>query len=315
MRIGLVTDGLSELPLPQMLDAVADAGIEMIELPSGNWSPAPHMDLDELVSSSAARKELVEAVSSRGLEISNFNCNGNVFNPRDGEQQKKVVEDTIRLSGELGIDKVVMMSGLPAAPGSSMPTWVTSSFPPELLEFLDWQWDEVAIPFWHDLVAFAAQHGVTRIALELHPQQLVYNVSSFRRLREAVGEAVGVNMDPSHLLFMGADPRKAIDVLGPGTIYHVHAKDTQVNEKAGWDSTYETLPWSEWQDRSWNYVTLGRGHPDGAAFWADFVRHLEAVGYDDVLSIEHEDMALGQLEGVHLAVALLKGILDEERQT
>ena len=307
MRIGLILDSLSEMSLPEALDAAAAAGVEVVEIPTGNWSSAPHVDLAELRSSPGARRHLVDAVTSRGLEIEAFNCSGNQFHPRVGAVHARVIEDTIRLSGELGLDKVVMMSGLPAAPGDSMPNWITSTWPPDLAPLLEYQWDAVAIPYWIELVELARSCGVTKLALELHPQQLVYNVSSFRRLRAAVGDVVGVNMDPSHLMFMGADPLAAIDVLGDA-VYHVHAKDTQITEKARYDSCYETLPASEWRDRSWNYVTLGRGHPDGAAFWRRFVEHLGAVGYDGVLSIEHEDVALSQLEGVTRAVRLLQEV-------
>jgi sugar phosphate isomerase/epimerase len=296
------------MTLPEALDAAAEAGVQVVEVPTGNWSSAPHVSLERLTSSAAERTSLAAAVESRGLRIENFNCSGNQFHPRDGAAHAKVIEDTIRLSSEFGLHKVVMMSGLPAAPGDSMPNWITSAWPPEITALLEYQWTEVAIPYWERLVEFAASYGVTQLALELHPQQLVYNVSSFRRLRAAVGDAVGVNMDPSHLMFMGADPLAAIDLLG-SAVYHVHAKDTEVTAKAAYDSTYETLPSEDWRNRSWNYVTLGRGHPDGAAFWRRFVEHLGAVGYDGVLSIEHEDVALTQLEGVTRAVRLLQDVL------
>lgn len=308
MRIGLIMDGLSEVSLSEALDTAAAVGVEVVELPTGNWSSAPHIDLAELMSDASARKRLQDDISSRGLRVESFNCSGNQFHPKHGAAHAKVVEDTIRLSGEFGLEKVVMMSGLPAAPGDSMPNWITSAWPADITPLLEYQWNEVAIPYWLKLVEFATACGVTRIALELHPQQLVYNVSSFRRLRAAVGDVVGVNMDPSHLMFMGADPLKAIDALGDA-IYHVHAKDTKITEKAGYDSCYETLPKSEWQDRSWNYVTLGRGHPDGSAFWRRLVEHLRAVGYDGVLSIEHEDVELSQRDGVTLAVRLLQDVL------
>jgi sugar phosphate isomerase/epimerase len=307
VRIGLILDSLSEMTLPQALDAAAELGVQAVEIPTGNWSSAPHVDLAELTSSAAARRSLADAVSSRGLTIENFNCSGNQFHPRHGAQHAKVIEDTIRLSSEFGLSKVVMMSGLPAAPGDSMPNWITSAWPPDIIPLLEHQWNEVAIPYWEKLVPIAGSCGVTRIALELHPQQLVYNVSSFRRLRAAVGDVVGVNMDPSHLMFMGADPLAAIDVLGDA-VYHVHAKDTQITDKARYDSCYETLPSAAWRERSWNYVTLGRGHPDGASFWRRFVEHLHAAGYDGVLSIEHEDVALSQLEGVTQAVRLLQEV-------
>ena len=70
------------------------------------------------------------------------------------------------------------------------------------------------IPYWRELVAYAQGVGVRKLCLELHGHQNVYSVGTFFRLRGAVGETVGVNFDPSHLLWMGADPLSAIKALG-----------------------------------------------------------------------------------------------------
>ena len=68
-----------------------------------------------------------------------------------------------------------------------------------------------------------------RLCVELHGNQLVYNVPSLLRLRAPIGPVVGANLDPSHLMWMGADPIAAIDALGDA-ILHVHAKDTFLNK-------------------------------------------------------------------------------------
>src|SRR4029079_17840971 len=125
-----------------------------------------------------------------------------------------------------------MMSGCPGAPGDSHANWVTTEWPPELREILRWQWDEVLIPYWKELVAFGAKHGVQKFCLELHGHQNVYSVGTLKRLRDAVGESVGANFDPSHLFWMGADPMQAVRELGAAT-YHVHAKDTRLQPLAG----------------------------------------------------------------------------------
>jgi sugar phosphate isomerase/epimerase len=172
---------------------------------------------------------------------------------------------------------------------------------------LDHQWNEVVIPYWRGLVAHAAEHGIHKLCIEMHGHQVVYNVPTLLRLREAVGPVVGANYDPSHLMWMGADPIAAIAALGDA-IYHVHAKDTRLEqERTALTSRIETLPSSQAAERSWNYVTLGDGH--GEPFWREFCAALERAGYDDVLSIEHEDVARDNYEGVRLSVELLRRVV------
>jgi len=195
------------------------------------------------------------------------------------------------------------MSGLPAAPGDLFPAWIITVWPPENLRLLDHQWT-VAVDYWGSLAQEAARRGV-RIAVEMHANQLVYNVPGLLRLREAVGDTVGANFDPSHLLWMGADPLIAIDALA-GAIHHVHAKDTRIEDRSAITSRLETIPNERTGDRAWNYVAVGTGHPDGVAFWARFVDALVAAGYDGPLSIENEDYTLGQRESVALAVRTLR---------
>jgi len=166
----------------------------------------------------------------------------------------------------------------------------------------------VLIPYWRDLVAYARDQGVGKLCLELHGHQNVYNVATLHRLRDAVGEVVGANLDPSHLMWMGADPIAAAKALGDA-IYYVHAKDTRIDPAiAGVNGVIDTTPGSDFQHRAWSYITLGRGHGD--AWWRDFVGALAAAGYDGVLSIEHEDPAQSPEAGVEESVALLRRVLD-----
>ena len=93
---------------------------------------------------------------------------------------------------------------------------------------LKWQWKEVLLPYWAKLARLTKARGVERFALELHGGQLVYNVPSLLKLRQAIGPMFGANLDPSHLFWMGADPLAAADAL-KGAVHHVHAKDTMLN--------------------------------------------------------------------------------------
>lgn len=311
MKIGMVTDSLGGLSFEGVLDAAVDLGLDCVEFATGNFSTAPHIDMNALLKSQAARDRFTGAVEDRNLEISALTCNGNSLHPgRSGRAHDRVIRKTIELAPQLGVDRVVLMSGCPGAPGDKYPNWITTAWPPETTEILEWQWNEVLIPYWTELVAFAEGHGIRKLCLELHGGQNVYNVSTLMRLRKACGETVGVNFDPSHLMWMGADPIASVTALGPA-IYHVHAKDTKIEAaNAALDSRLETRPNPQAAERSWNYVTLGYGH--GEDFWRAFCLALRRAGYDGVLSIEHEDMALSPMEGMRKSVDLLRRVIITE---
>ncbi|TGV76164.1 sugar phosphate isomerase/epimerase [Mesorhizobium sp. M00.F.Ca.ET.149.01.1.1] len=307
MKIGMITDSLGNLSFDEMLRASAELGLETLELACGNWSSAPHIDLAAMLESAATRGEFVAKVRDHGLTIAALNCSGNPLHPGpQGKQHRQVTEDTIRLASLMGIDRVVMMSGLPGGPGDANPNWIITDWPPECADIQRYQWDECIIPYWRDLVAFANNLGIGKLCLELHGHQAVYNVQTLFRLREAVGETVGANYDPSHPMWMGADPIAAVRKLG-SAIYYVHAKDTRVEPiPAGIDGVLDARPPNHYAERAWNYITLGYGH--GETWWRQFCTALKQADYDDVLSIEHEDMMLSPMEGMRKSVALLRNV-------
>ena len=308
MKIGMITDSLPDADFDGMLGVAARLRMDMLEFGCGNWSPAPHVGLDTLLDSAAARHEFRARLGDHGLAISALNCSGNPLHPgEEGREHDAVTRKTIRLARLLDVDRVVMMSGCPGAPGDRHPNWITTEWPPEVREIVRWQWDEVLLPYWSDLVAYARGQGVERLCLELHGHQNVYSVATLLRLREAVGEVVGANLDPSHLMWMGADPIAAADALGEA-IYYVHAKDTRIDPRiAGINGIIDPTPASAWRSRAWNYITLGHGH--GEDWWQAFVEALKRAGYDGVLSIEHEDPAQSAEAGVEESVALLRRVI------
>jgi sugar phosphate isomerase/epimerase len=311
MKIGIVSDSLAHLSFSSMLDTAARLGIEGIEINTGNWSSAPHLELAAMLTKPSAQRDFLKALADRGLKLIGFNVNGNQLHPTDGQRQSKVVNDTIQLAGILGVTKICLMSGLPAGgPNDRMPNWVVSSWPPETQTILKWQWEENLLPYWRKLAAVAAENGVEQLCVELHGNQLVYNVPSFLRLRREIGPTVGANLDPSHLMWMGADPIAAVDALG-SAIYHVHAKDTFVNQSiCATTSRLENGSLMDIPARSWSYITLGYGHSEG--WWRDFCYRLRMNGYDGWLSIEHEDVMLSRVEGVRRSVDVLKAVAPTE---
>lgn len=308
MHIGFFTDGLANHDLNGALDEVGALGVREIEIGTGNWSPAPHLDLDAMVESEELRAELLESLSARGLTLGALNASGNVLHPVDGARQEDTARKTLRLAAQLGLTKVVMMSGLPAVnPTDRVAPWIVTCWPAENVLHREQQWS-IAVKFWRELAAFAKDLGIEQIALEMHGDQLVYNPPTLLRMREEVGEMIGANMDPSHLMWMGGDPIAAVRELA-GAIYHVHAKDTKIEESVAVRTRLETLFFDKAQERSWNYVTLSEGYPGGVQFWREFAAELSSAGYDGVLSIEHEDVAYSPEEGLAKAVRVLEEAL------
>ena len=308
MRIGLTTDSLSLLPFEEVLETAASLGIETLEFGCGNWSSAPHLNLNALLESESGRANFLAQIQAHGLEISALNCSGNPLAPGErGKAHDQVVRRTFKLAGLLGVRRIVMMSGLPGGPGDQNPNWITTAWPPEVHEILRYQWEDVALPYWRDLAREARRNGIEKICIEQHAHQLVYNTETALRLRETIGDLVGINFDPSHAFWMGGDPLRAIRQLR-GAIYHVHAKDTRIDPaQSELNTLLETKPNDRVAERAWNYVTLGYGHSE--IWWRDFVIQLRQSGYDDVLSIEHEDYSLPPLVGVRRSVELLRNVI------
>lgn len=306
MRLAIKTCTL-DMPYTDMLDFCVQQGVGAVEIGTGNWSGAPHIDLDEMVSSAAARARWQDEMRRRNIALCALNCSGN---PLAYEQEMLVTEKTFRLAEQLGVKKIVMMSGLPAGcAGDRTPVWITTSWPPETQDILDYQWNEVCIPVWTGLVKLAENCGIEQIALENHGMQLVYNPETLLRLRNAVGPMVGMNLDPSHLFWMGGDPIEAARVLGEhGAIYHLHGKDSRPERRlSGPNGLLDTKPIDAFRSRAWNYVAVGAGH--GLQWWQEFFSVVRMCGYDGDVSLEMEDLTLPMLEGHLTSLRTLKDAL------
>jgi sugar phosphate isomerase/epimerase len=305
MKLCAVSDSLGHLSFKEAANASSDLGLAALEIGMGNWSAAPHADLQSLLKSKEKRHEFLSVLEQNGLSLAALNCSGNQLHPVDGERQSTIVYETVRLAGLLGVDTIVLMSGLPAGgPSDLRPNWITSAWPLENGEILKWQWNEKLLPFWAKLAASAKENGVTKLCIEMHGHQLVYNVPTLLKLRKEIGQIVGANLDPSHLFWMGADPLVAIDALGDA-IHHVHAKDTYMNQAVlNLTGRLDIIGHENVKERAWSYITLGYGH--GEQWWREFCYRLRLNGYDSWLSIEHEDVVLSRMEGMRRSVDLLK---------
>jgi sugar phosphate isomerase/epimerase len=325
MKLGVYTAILHDRPLEEALDVIASLGLDAAEVNAGGFLPPVHIPIDDVIESQAARDDYLGLFEAKGVALAGLNANGNPLHPNPviGEKHASDLRRAIRAAGALEQTRVVTMSGLPGGePGATVPNWVVNAWNTGALDVLDYQWDRVAVPFWAEIDRLAADHGVT-VAIEMHPQNLVFNPPTLKRLVERTGATnVGAEMDPSHLFWQGMDPVAAVEYLGD-LVVHAAAKDVRIN--AGKCSIYGVLderfrrlspeenPLSlggheyvaEWpQDSSWDFVALGRGHD--VTFWTRFVEALRAVDPEMAVNIEHEDTSLGRIEGLRVAADVLK---------
>ncbi len=307
MDVGLYTDSLSSFGFEQALDIAAEAGVTSIEIAVGGQSSAPHLRVDELLGEPARRAAFAAAFSSRGLRIAALNCSAWPLHPRDGAFHDAIIEKALRLASELGVAKIVSMSGCAGdGTGATTINWVWYPWPPDAVLFAQQAWD-AAVEFWRGKVRLAEQRGVDRIAFELHPLHVVYNVPTLLAFRAQVGPRIGMNMDPSHLMWQQMDPVAVVRAVGDAT-YHVHLKDTRVDPaQVALAGVLDNRPFDDPEQRAWVFRTVGRAHD--AAWWGRFIDALAEVGYDDTLSIEQEDPYASQEDGVREAAAFTAALL------
>lgn len=278
MKLGLLTAAFPDTPLTEVADWSAANGFAMLEVacwPTGEgatrrYGGVAHIDVDDL--SDARAKELVEDLAGRGIEISGLGYYPNPLHP-DPEHRRAVAEHLGKL--------------FPAAARLGVPV-VNTFLGADQTRTQRENWEE-ARKVWPDLVARATDAGV-RIAIENCPmifsgdewpsgQNLAYSPSIWRTVLEEFGETVGLNFDPSHLVWQMIDMERAVREFG-SRFYHVHAKDLQVDREGLYEHGILSL------GMGWQVPRLpGLGEVD----WRRFFSALYRVGYDHVVCVEHED--------------------------
>ncbi len=312
MKVGVFTVLMSDLPLQQVIQKLKGLGVDTIELGTGNYPGDAHCKLSMLDNENEL-KEFKKMLDDNGITVSALSCHGEPLHPDPAVSGKaqEISRKTILLAEKLGVPVVIDFSGCPGdSDHAKYPNWVVSPWPPHYQELLAWQWEKKVAPYWTERAKFAADHGV-KIAIEMHPGYVVYSPETLLKLRSIAGNNIGCNFDPSHMFWQGIDPCAAVRVLGDA-VFHVHAKDTQIYPvnlpKSG---VLDMKRYTDERNRAWIFRTCGWGH--GADFWREFVSTLRMVGYDYVLSIEHEDSLMAPEEGLTKAINFLKDIVIREK--
>jgi len=324
LKLGAYTACLHDRPLEAALEVLESNGLTSVEVNTGGFIPSPHCHVDLLLSSAQARRDYLGLFASRGLELTGLNCNGNPLNPLPGVGPKHAddLRRTIELASLLGVPNVVTMSGTPGSdPGARYPSWVVNPWDGVYMDVLDYQWD-VAAEFWTGIDALARARGV-RVAIEMHPHNLVFSPVTLRKLVDLTGAAsIGAEMDPSHLMWQGMDVVACIRWLGP-LVFHAAAKDAMITPgvaiRGVLDTSFERVPadadgkvptgygfWcNAWpQDPAWRFVAVGIGHD--VPYWTGFLSALAEIDPDMAVNIEHEDASYTRLDGLALAAGNLR---------
>jgi sugar phosphate isomerase/epimerase len=321
MKLGAYTACLHDRSLDETLKILGELGLTSAEINAGGFIPAPHLPIDDILAGAGAREDYLGRFAQAGIELTGLNVNGNPLNPDPavGPRHAADLHRAIDVAAALGVRRVVTMSGLPAGePGGRTANWVVNPWDSQFLDVLDYQWKEVAIPFWKDVNARAAAADV-KVCIEMHPQNLVFNPPTLQRLVEETNAThVGAEMDPSHLFWQGMDPIACVQHLGE-LVFHAAAKDTRINldnaklygvlddrfartpadaDPVGLGGTNTLNQWPK--NPAWEFVAVGRGH-GVEDFWVPFLQALHAIDPSMAVNIEHEDQAFDQVEGLRLA--------------
>lgn len=266
MKVGMLTAPFGREPLAQAVEFAARAGFDALEVATHPGSP--HCDVT--AGDAEAARKVGKLVRDAGLAISSFAHYSNVFaeGPAVNEAVVSSLRGVIDSASEIGVEVVCVLAGLPVS-GLDKRTMIR----------------EWAPRVWTGLAEYAAGKGV-KIACENWFATLLQGLAEFELLFEAVpNPSFGLNYDPSHLLWQGCDYLGGVEQFA-SRIFHTHAKDTEINDRVLARVGNQASGW-------WRYCIPGYGR----VAWGEYIATLRRCGVDNVLSIEHEDGALGREEG------------------
>jgi sugar phosphate isomerase/epimerase len=278
MKLGFLTAPFPETPLSEVADWAAGAGFEVLEIacwprasgPTRRYAGTSHIDVANL--SDGQAKEIVAELKGKGLDISGLGFYPNPLHP--DEQVRRAAIDHIK--------KVI-----DAARKMGVP-YMNTFMGGDPRKNLDQNWAD-ALKIWPEIVKHAQDNGV-RVTIENCPMifsndewpggnNIAWSPYIWRRILEQWGGTVGLNYDPSHLVWLMIDQGRFIREFG-AHIFHFQAKDVQIDR----DGLYERGSMSE--GIGWQIPRLpGLGDAD----WAEIFSNLYRVGYDGACIIEHED--------------------------
>ncbi|MDZ4718611.1 MAG: sugar phosphate isomerase/epimerase family protein [Roseiflexaceae bacterium] len=277
MHVGILTAPVRKQPLTELIPWAASIGAKALEV-----DVTPGAALDAATTSDETIAEVKALLQQHDVRISSLACYVQVVGfPRDRTDAAKAsIANAIGLAHKLGVDTVCTIAGFPE-PGKSKAQTIREDLPAAIRPLLE----------------LAGEQGV-RIALENWFATNIQHLEHWRQVFDVLPEEnFGLNFDPSHLDWQGIDVIAAVEEF-QSRIFHVHAKDVSVNlawlTRVGYNG-----------DGWWRYTLPGYGR----IRWGDFISALRGIGYDGVLSVEHEDSSFSPEEGFIKAVKYLNTLV------
>ncbi|CAN5693657.1 sugar phosphate isomerase/epimerase [soil metagenome] len=317
MKLGIATFLYNDKPLDEVAEYVSGLGYEAIEV--GVWPGSRHFDLDACLTDKSYVQSFRELLNRNNLTLSALNnalAGQLVLGPHgkatdawspSSDPAEKVkfgieqMKKTAQAASELEIPVVTGFVG-----SHVWEKWYI--FPPEYEQEYEQGW-ELFAERWNDILDTFKTYGV-RFACEVHPTEIAYNSETAERAIAALDgrPEFGFNFDPSHLVWQLIDPVIFIKTF-KDRIYHAHAKDgeLQLDEVA----RSGVIPTGDWRrpNRGFRFRTPGWGDVN----WRRVITALAEIGYDDVLSYEHEDPIMSREDGCEKAIAFLRPLIIKKR--
>ncbi len=303
MKLSVFAVLLQDQPFDKACEYLASLGVQAVEIGCGGFPGKAHCDPKDFLAHPEKIDQMKATLEKYHLEIAALSTHGNAVHP-DKAVAKAFHEDfenAVLLAEKLGVDTVVTFSGCPGGcPEDKTPNWVTCPWPDDFTNIVNYQWNEVLIPYWKKEAEFVKAHGVKKIAFEMHPGFCVYNPETLMKLRNAVGPVIGANFDPSHLFWQGVDPVKFLKAF-PDRIYHCHIKDAEVTLDG--ESGILSSHFNFGDDRrGWDFRSPGHGQIN----FEEIIRELNRANYQGPLSVEWEDAGMDQWFGAADACAFTR---------
>lgn len=302
--VTIFTGQWADLPLEEMCQTAKKMGYEGLEI--ATWG---QLDVKKAATDENYVKEVKGTLEKYGLGCWAIGahltgqCVGDAmqyaYDPRlDGfapsrlagkpeEIQKWAIEemkDSARAAKNLGVKVVTCFMG--------SPVWkMWYSFPQTTEEQVEEAYQKIK-ELWTPIFDVFDECGV-KLALEVHPTEIAYDYWSTKKLLETFEyrPTLGINFDPSHLIWQGVDPAVFLYDF-QDRVYHVHIKDAKLNLNGRNGILGSHITFGD-QRRGWNFVSPGHGDVD----FDNIIRVLNQMGYDGPLSIEWEDSGMERVFG------------------
>jgi len=312
MKLGFFTANFTEMPLQKVAEMAAEYGYESLEIPAyrGNGQ----LEIDDVLKPGRA-EEIRKMVVGLGLDIcalSNHSDSFMIMGPT-GKDTDFIFKGTPEEKVKYGTEQLIRTAqaanalGVPVVVGyPGVENWGRFFFFPYGQGWSEYE-EQFAERFTPILDKFK-EYGV-KFAVEIHPNSFIYDTLTAERALELVNHhpCLGYNLDPANVLYLKLSAELLINRL-KDRIFHVHAKDAELVEHNL--SLGGVLMQGDMKrlDRSFRFRIPGWGDVN----WKRIITELSMVGYNGVLSYEHEDVTMSRMDGVKKAADFLRPLLIDQ---